>query len=441
MRAGWLVLATACSFHHGTTQASGDAPADTTDAPGDAAAPAGRCAALAVTGTIVSVATVGDLRLAIQNATSGTTIELADGVYDVSGGTLVIGTPNVVVRGASGDASKVTLDGMLVVNPLIRIAASNVTLTQLSLVNASGGALVINPTASGDITGDVVHDVTFTDNEGAAIRVAPNNGSTTGPFADGGTISCSHFSETIGNTGVCSAGTLGIAMESARGWTIRDNHFTNVRCPNQLQRAMFIRYGARDIAVVRNTILGSSINIGLGDGNPTNTAPARTYSDAVPAVCGAAIPNFWGGVACDNVIDGLNVPIFQGNGSFDSGISGWTACDTWILHNTVVSPAGNDTFTSFEYRFIGSYVHFVNNLSLKTPTQRDTGMEDLAYAASNVTYASPTDFVDATSGDLHLAAGSPETAGVSIATLGLCDRDADDKPRNTAAPMVGAYER
>ncbi len=436
------MLAAGCSFRHGSMQAPADTIGDVAgDVPRDSAQPAGRCDPLAVTGTLLAVANVTDLRTAVQTATAGTTIELADGTYDLSAGTLGLPNAGVVLRSASGDASKVLLDGGLVITPVVRIGASNVTITEVTITRSSGAGLLISPPPGGDITGDSVYRVTFVDNDGAAVRVSPNAGATTGPFADTGTLACSHFSETSGNTNVCSNGTLGIAIESARGWTVRDNQLVGVRCPDQLQRAMFIRYGSRDIAVVRNTIIGSNINIGLGDGNLTGTAPARLYTDAIPATCGTQVPNFWGGIACDNVIDGLSVPIFMGNGSFDSGISAWTACETWVMHNTVVSPPGNDTFSNFEYRFTGSFVHFVNNLSLVVPTGRDSGVQDATYAASDVTYASTSDFVDAANGDLHLAAGSPETAGVSIATLGMCDRDADDKPRDTSAPTVGAYER
>jgi hypothetical protein len=65
-------------------------------------------------------------------AKPGTTIELADGVYRVPR-TIVLTAEGVSLRSRSGRAARVTIDGRYETGDLIAVAASNVTVAELTL--------------------------------------------------------------------------------------------------------------------------------------------------------------------------------------------------------------------------------------------------------------------------------------------------------------------
>ncbi len=427
----------ACAFHRGAapSDAAGSGSPDATDA----AVIAPACPPLPDPGATVSVADVTALYNAVASAAPGSVIELADGTYDVSGsGVLLIDTDGITLRSLSHDASKVILDGGNASDPIIGVHASNVTLTELTIAHAGARGVIVSPnTVPGGVTGDQIYDVTFTSNRGAAISIYPFNGDiTSGSYADDGVVACSRIVDEPSGAD-CNQPTIGLQAWAIRGWTIRNNYFEHVNCDGGYSRNIWINYGSRDVDIIANTIINSDMNIQLGDAPQT----VRQYSDPVPPDCAAATPVMWGGLVCDNVIDGLGIPSISGNTDFDHGIALWTACDTWVMHNTVVSPGGGETFGDIEFRFAGSYVHLANNL-LEQPTfLRDSATQDPAWSASNQTYAATTDFMNAAGNDLHLASGAPEIAAPSIAGLGKCTTDADGKPRNLAAPTPGAYER
>src|SRR5512146_1199334 len=76
-------------------------------------------------GNIVNVSDVSGLEHAVNSATSGTTILIANGTYNLDGVYLRIDVPNVTLRSASGNREAVILDGNYVTTEIIQIAASN----------------------------------------------------------------------------------------------------------------------------------------------------------------------------------------------------------------------------------------------------------------------------------------------------------------------------
>ncbi len=394
--------------------------------------PATGCAALPPRAFSVVVTTAAMLEAAVQSVPAGGVIGIADGTYDLSGG-ITIATPGLTLRSTSGDPTRVTLQGGAATT--LTIVASKVTIADLTLQNATTMAVLVAGTAAADTLGVQLYDLIFANPGGPAIRILPFGGTVAGPFADDGTIACSQFLDTPALDNHCVGSTLGIDGEAARGWVVRDNAFSGLVCPNEYERAIIFRYGSRDTQVVRNRLKGSNMNIsfGFGAGN------SRTYADASPIGC-AGVPDHIGGLICDNVIDGQVLPPMSAP-DFDTGIGLWSACDTWVMHNTVVSPAAGETYHDIEYRFMESYVHLVNNLTEQAPASRDSGVADLAYLGSNVTYMGPADFASAMTGDFHLVPSAPEMPGTAIAATNLCETDADGKARNLAQPTPGAYER
>jgi hypothetical protein len=442
VKVAWLVVVAACGFRHGTLR--GDAGDDDApiDVPPDVPAATGPCAPLPLAPGAIAVSDVAGLTNAVATAPAGATIALAPGTYALTA-PITIHTAGLTLTSMTGDASSTILDGGGAVTPVVRTDASNVTVASLTIAHSSVVGMLVQAPITGDITGARIYDVTFDDDVGPAVRVYPNQPPSpdVGPYADNGTIACSRFIDTSAVDHCTIPNQLGIDAVAVRGWTIRDNRFDHVVCPTAFRRAIWIRGGSRDVVLANNRMLDSTGNITLGD-DPT-TSPARMYSDLLPATCsalGTFPPQIWGGVLCDNAMAGLDVPPWNPQ-PYDDGISLWGACETWALHNTIVSPAGSGTFHDIEYRFAGTYVHLVNNLNEQLPASRDAGGQDAAYSASNVVYAAESDFVDPHAGDLHLSATAAESSGTSIEGLGLCDVDADGKPRNLAAPTVGSYER
>jgi hypothetical protein len=375
-----------------------------------------------VSGTMVT--TASQLRAAITAASPGDTILLADGLYTTST-TINVNVPNLTIRSASNRADAAIVDGQGVADPIFYVRQANVAFISLTLRNTGSDSIVFEPLdAAGDATGALVYDVTFTDSRGPAVRAKSYMSLDTPPFADGGTFACSRVAHTVAND--CGTdGVFGARLMGVRGWTIRDNYFSG-QCGTARIRAIWADRGARDISILGNVFANNGNNIMLGG------AVGRTYPDALPAGC-TGTPEVWGGLVCNNRISAAIVPSRTMN-DFEEGIALWTACDTWVLHNTIASPIGFETYENIEYRFAGSYVHLFNNVLEMAPLGRDNGMLDPT-SANNV-YTTLSVFVDANAGDLR-----PSSSFGSGAPISQCLTDANGVARNAISPIPGAFER
>jgi hypothetical protein len=420
----WLV--TACGrLGFEAADGSGSSSPDATGVPDDTGVPAQLCPTQPMTaGTTVT--NITDLRSAIQTATAGDTILLADGVYSTAT-TLTVAIPNLTIRSASNRADAAIIDGQGVASPLLYVRTAGFSIIAITLRNTGQDAINIEPLdTTTDATGTSVYDVTFTDVRGPVLRAKAYQGLATSPFPDAGEMACSRIGHTVAND--CGTdGVFGVRLMGVRSWKIRENYFSG-RCGTTRTRALWADYGARDISILGNVFADNGNNVLLG------SAALRTYPDPLPASCPSA-PTFWGGVVCNNRIAGLGVASRSGQ-DFEEGIALWSACDTWVMHNTVVSPGSSETFENIEYRFTDTYVHLVNNLTAVAPLQRDGGQIDPV--TSHYLYASTADFVDATAGDLRLAPSATVPTG---AVISQCLVDATGKARNIPAPTPGAFER
>jgi hypothetical protein len=390
------------------------------------------CPALPVTGTTVAVATIGDLKAALLAAAPGTTILVADGTYNVDA-TLEL-TAGVTVRSQSGDASKVVLDGGFVTIPVVRLSGSGSQLISVSVEHSGGEGVQVEPRSS-DQTDALLYDVSFVDNLVYALRIRPQNAMVaTGPYTDNGTVACSRFI-TTGSTG-CDpgSGAWAVNADAARGWTVRNNLFDHRSCPfaPSVTRTVQFDSGSRDTIVSGNTFLDTNFGILFG-GQPTG----RTYPDPLPAAC-MGTSDHRGGLICNNVFSAPSPPP-SASEDFAEGIALWHACDSYVMHNTIASPAG-ETFSNVEYRFSDTYVHLINNFTTQAPLQRDLGTQDDAWASSNQTVTSFAQFVDPAPGDLRPAAGETFPTGADISGLGACTHDVLGRPRDLVSPTVGAFE-
>ncbi|MEW5717717.1 MAG: hypothetical protein AB1817_03740, partial [Chloroflexota bacterium] len=405
-----------------------------------AAAPresASACAPLsAPSGTIVDVSTVEELEDAVNAATSGTTIRLADGTYNLNGVYLLIDVFNVTLRSASGNRDAVILDGNYLTTEIIQIAASNVTIADITLREAYYHPIHVMSTASSHTNGTLIYNVHIVDPGQQAIKINPVDG---GYFTDNGTVACSHIELTdAGRTqvwninGSCYTG--GLDAHQSRGWVIRDNLVEGFWCASDLsEHGIHLWRGCRDTTIERNTLRNNARGIGLG---LATSGSGRTYGDN-PCPSASGYVDDWGGVVRNNFVSASSSALFASEYSFDCGICFWNACNARAYHNTVYTGDPAHTFSSIEWRFFNTRADIINNLVNHTMRERDGAT---ATQSGNVTNAQASWFVNAASGDFHLVGTATNAIDRVAAPSGVTDDfDGNARPIGTASD-VGADE-
>ncbi len=373
-------------------------------------------------GTVVRVepSQADELREIVAQAEPGTTILLADGYYDMSGGDtrhrLRFLTEGVTLRSESGNPEAVILDGGYGTDELVSIAASNVTIAEITLQRAYNHPIHVTGGAEGHITGVRLYRVRVIDPGQQGIKV---NATAEGHYADNGRIECSHVELTDdGRPHIrdnCYTG--GIDVHKARGWVVRRNTIVGFWCPSGLsEHGIHFWRQCRDTLVEDNVIVNCARGIGFGMASQPDANP-RVYPDDPYPDAGYL-----------DHIDGIirNNFIFASINGFDSGISVWQARKVRIYHNTVASTV--EPFSSIEWRFEATEVVLKNNLVTHVLMARNGAIAD---SAGNLEHADLSFFVDPEAGDLHLrpqAAAAAIDHGVDL-DPGECDEDIDGEPR------------
>ena len=390
------------------------------------------CIALpAPSGNIVNVSTVSALENAVNNASSGDTILIADGTYTLNGVYLRIDTPNVTLRSASGNRVAVVLDGNYITTEIIQIVASNVTVADATLREAYYHPIHVMTSAAGDTVNTLIYNVHLIDPGEQAIKINP---AVDGTYPDDGVIACSHLELTdagrpfIRNN--CYTG--GIDAHQAEGWTIRDNLIEGFWCQNGLsEHGIHLWRGCRDTLVERNTLRENARGIGFG---LADSGDARTYGDNPCPSAGGGYVDHYGGIIRNNFVFVSSASLFASEYGFDCGICLWQACGAQIFNNTVVSTQA--PFSSIEWRFDNTDIELRNNLV--SHNLRDRG--GTAVLSHNLQNAPLALFADAANGDLHLLGTATAAIDQAIALAEVSD-DVDGEPRPAgAAPDIGADE-
>lgn len=347
----------------------------------------------------VSPAQVGSLQSILDSAATGTTVRLADGTYPLTR-TLVFRVPGVTLRSASGDRSKVIIDGQYETGDVLLLQEPNVTVADLTVTRAYYHPVHVAPNTR-TITGTLLHNLRIVDGAEQFIKVNPANGY----YADSGVIRCSSLQLTdAGRAQVrnnCYTG--GVDIHQARGWQIVANVITGFWCASGLsEHGIHVWTGSRDTVVDRNVIHNSARGIGYGMGQ--TWANSRTYSDAPCG--GAAYVGHYGGSITNNFVSASDSRLFSSAFGFDTGIGLEQSCQTNVLHNSVVSTVAPRS-SSIEWRFANTTAVVANNLTTHALKARDGGQATLA---GNVAGAPLSMFVNAAAGDLRLA--STATAAI-----------------------------
>jgi hypothetical protein len=385
------------------------------------------------TGDIVHVSTVAELQEAVSNLTSNTTILIADGTYELHGDYLWFGTSGVTLRSTSGNREAVIIDGNYETNEIVHIAASNVTIADLTLKRAYDHPIHVAPPNDADIANTFIYNVHVIDPGQQAIKINQNEART--HFPDNGVVACSHIELTDeGRAHVrndCYTG--GVDGHQARGWVIRDNVIEEFWCEHGLsEHGIHFWTGSRDTVVERNVLINNARGVGFGLGESDG---GRVYDDN-PCPSADYVGHF-DGIIRNNFVFANRDVLFASDYGFDCGICLAQACGTQVPHNTVVST--DAPFSSIEWRFSNTDAEITNNLVSHNLMQRNGGVASLE---GNLENAPLSLFVDGAGGDLHLAASASSAIdqGISIAE-GLCDDDIDGDPRPMgSAPDVGADE-
>ncbi len=388
-------------------------------------------------GRVVDVATVADLVTAVDAAEPEDTIRIADGTYDLDGAWLWVDTPGVTLRSAGGDRDAVVLDGGYVTTEIIVVAASDVTVADLTLRRARYHPIHVVAGVSSDTLGTLLYNVRIVDPGQQAVKINPS--SPAGPtFVDDGTIACSSIeltdagrSQVWAINGSCYTG--GVDAHAARGWTIRDNVIQGFWCPGGLsEHGIHLWRGCRDTVVERNLLRDDARGIGFG---LAASGDARTYAD--DPCPGAGYVDHYGGVIRNNFVFASASGLFSSAPGFDCGICLASACGAEVLHNTVASTQP-PTASSVEWRFETTEATITNNLATHNFWQRDGAT---ALLSGNLTGQPLTLFADGAGGDLHLAPSATSAIDAVAAPPGVAD-DVDGDPRPLgAAADVGADER
>jgi hypothetical protein len=396
------------------------------------------------TGAVVTVSSVTELEMAVNSLTSGTTILIADGIYNLHGTYLRFDVPNVAMRSASGNREAVILDGNYETTEIVQIVTSTVTIADLTLRRARHHPIHVMSTDGGNTNDTLIYNVRIIDPGQQAIKINPG---ADGYYSDDGVVACSHIELTDAGrpevwtiNGSCYTG--GVDGHQAWGWVIRDNVIEGFWCQGDgsacggedlSEHAIHFWTGSRDTIVERNVLTDNARGVGFGLGS---SGSGRTY-DPNPCPGASGYVGHFDGIVRNNFIFASRAALFSSNCGFDCGICLEQACGAQVFHNTVASTAA--PFSSIEWRFSNTDADIVNNLVSHNLRERDGAIASLS---GNLEYAPLSLFVDGVSGDLHLAATATAAIdqGVSV-SAGLCDDDIDGDARPIGSSRdIGADE-
>jgi hypothetical protein len=369
-----------------------------------------------VTARTVTVKNTGDLFRAVAEARPETTILIADGEYQLDR-TLTLGVPGLVLRGKTGDRSKVIIRGGGMtedrVGIAIAVAATHITIADLTVGYVGyHGIQVHGERGASNMT---VHNVRIVDTGQQLLK-----GSTSAApvYADDGLIACSLFEYTDHAPGNY---TNGVDVLAGKGWTVRDSEFRRIRgLPEQRFEAgpaILFWANSQDTVIERNTILDSFRGIALGLGPGASSLPRG----------GDRQFDHQGGSVRNNVV--YNLASWA-----DEGIEANAARDIAIDHNTVL--VEGHLAWSIKTRFPSTTGSVRNNLT----NRRIMLLRDAQIALSgNVDIAERAWFFDPMGGNLRLAGPNTPAVHAGVA-LPIVAQDFDRRLRSATRPDAGAFE-
>jgi hypothetical protein len=367
----------------------------------------------APTGTVVNVSNNSQLQSAVSSLTSNKTIVLAAGTYTLSSTLYVNGTfSNVAIRGATGNADDVVLVGQGMTGAAGNVPygiwvggnVQKITIADLTIRDVFYHQINFNDGTQSPL----VHNVHLINAGEQFIKSNPNASGTAG--VNNGVVEYSVFEY---STTAPTDYTNGVDVHTGQNWIIANNLFKNIRtATGALAGPAILMWNNSSGSIAEgNTFINCQREISFG-------LIERTPNDHV------------GGIIRNNFI--YRSPGIGG----DAGILIGDSANTSVLHNTIVL---SGTYpNAIEYRFSGSTGAVIaNNLSDGGIFARDGASGS---TSGNVTNATTSLFVSASTGDLHLKSTATSVID-KAASVANCpdDWDGDSRPQGSARD-VGADE-
>lgn len=366
-------------------------------------------------GTVITVSTESALQAAVNSITSGTTIIVQPGTYNMTS-TLWLNrnVDNVAIRGSTNSCDDVVLIGRGMSNANygnvphgIWIGnARNVLVANLTIRDVYYHPIQLDPNAGAQAPR--IYNVRLVNAGEQFVKSSARTSGTSG--VNNGIVEYSVMEYT---TTARSNYTNGVDVHQGANWILRHNLFRNIRAPaGQLAGpAVLMWNGSRDSIVENNLFLNVQYGVALG-------------------LNGSKVDDHSGGIVRNNFFHRSS------SQSGDVGITINNSANTKVLHNTVIL---SGTYpNAIEYRFpatTGLEIRY--NLTDGVVQSRDGATGTVS---NNVTNAQPSWFVNGAAGDLHLAAIATAAIDKAAAHPSVpTDYDVETRPQGTA-PDIGADE-
>ena len=370
------------------------------------------------TGVVVQVSTEAQLQSAVSAMSSGRTIVIAPGVYNLTNSLYINGSfSDVSIRGATNNASDVVLVGKGMSNESYGNVPHGIWtgngVTRVTIANLTVRDVYYHPIAFNPGTqAPRVYNVRLINAGEQFIKASssPNGGT------HDGVVEYSLFEYV---TTARSDYTNAIDVHQGRNWVIRNNFFRNIRAPQgQLAGPAILMWNTASGTVVDgNTFVNCQREISLG---------------LIERAAGSGPPyDHSGGIVRNNFI--YRAPSTGG----DSPIAVFDSPGTAVVHNTVIVSGG--CLPGVEDRWADTTGVLIANNLTDAPIQSRNGAT--ATLQNNYTTATASFFVDPANGDLHLrtSATAAIDRGTPVSNAGS-DWDGSPRPSGSASD-IGADEQ
>jgi hypothetical protein len=376
------------------------------------------------TGPSRTLSPADDLAAEVASAAPGDVLLLSAGTYDIGDG-IVIEAEGLTLRGATGVAADIVLEGKYAPFVGISVRASDVTVADLTVRQVFRDGVRVESDVA-DVSGTLIANVAVEDALGRGIVAAH------GAHAmDLGTVQCSSVRLTAdGRDRLALCDLAGIDLDGVADWTVTQSTVEGIWCPEgDAATGVRVINGARNVALhgvrVHDAALGFQVGLGESGGRVWDDAPC---GGLVAQVYGVTVHNSWSGI-----YDPL---IFASRGGAAANFLFEAACDVSALHLTAYT-AEAPTVAAIQHRYPAT-TGTLGNAIATAGILRTDGSE--AVLLGNLENAPGTSFLDVRNGDLHLvpSAGVAIDAGV-FDFAALVPTDIDGQAR-VGAPDLGADE-